>query len=404
MRKRKKEYSKSVGQSEANNCLATINYPIERMLQPLHLKYALMLLTVSSCISPGRLSKLPTDIHIVEKREALKEFKTGNETLTIQYLGAGGLYLLNKNDGIFIDPFFSNQKVGKLAKSVLLGKRNIRANKEMVAYGLNSIEAQTGSLAPQVKAILSAHSHYDHLLDVPAVFTALDKQPMVYLNQTGYNTCYTVLHKDKMKVLEAYMTTAEATRPPISWATASGSVNVYPILADHNPHMKNIKAFDGDITTPNNTFKDPYDKTFANDWLEGNTFAFVIDYLTQNKITLRLFIQSSSCNPSCAPAAPSMPTKCFSFLDSLPPHKIDIALLGIASYQSSPQYPAELLTALNPTAVVWIHWEDFFRKYTRPPKTVRATDVPQFFKLAAVDSAKSKAYLPWPRAVLEVKY
>jgi hypothetical protein len=96
--------------------------------------------------------------------------------------------------------------------------------------------------------------------------------------------------------------------------------------------------------------------------------------------------------------------KCFSFLDSLPPHNIDVAFLGIASYAASPRYPAELLTALNPAAVVWLHWEDFFRSYTRPPKTVRATNVPAFFKLDAVNKVKNKAYLPWPRAVLEIKY
>ncbi len=366
--------------------------------------------TLTSCIHPGRLSKLPKDIHIVAKRETIKEYKTGGETLTVQYLGAGGMYLLHNNEGILIDPFFSNQKVGKLGWSVLFGKENIRANKKMVTYGLNAIEAQTGPLAPQVKAIFSAHAHYDHLLDVPAVFATLNK-PMVYLNQSGYNTCYSALDKNKMDVLEAHMTTAETTRPPIAWATASGSVHVYPILADHNPHLKNIKAFDGDITTPNQTFINPYDKTRANDWLEGNTFAFVIDYLTENKITLRLYIQSSSCSPPGLSVRNEVKAEAlakegnyFSFLDSLPPHNIDVAFLGIASYHASPQYPAELLTALNPAVVVWLHWEDFFRSYKRPPKTVRATNVPAFFKLSAVDSIKHKTYLPWPRAVLEIKY
>jgi L-ascorbate metabolism protein UlaG (beta-lactamase superfamily) len=361
-----------------------------------------LVLLLTSCITPGRLSKLPKDIHIVEKRETIKEYKNGPNTLTIQYLGAGGLYLLNKNDGILIDPFFSNQKVGKLGWSVLFGKENMRANEKMVTYGLKSIEAQTGPLAPQVKAIFSAHSHYDHLLDVPAVFATLNK-PMVYLNQTGYNICYNTIDKNKMDVLEAHMTTADKTRPPITWATDSTSVHVYPILADHNPHLKNIKAFDGDITTPNQTFTNPYAKTRANTWLEGNTFAFVIDYVTNNKITLRLYIQSSSCSP-CPSVAASAEEDCLAQLKSLPPHPIDVAFLGIASYAASPQYPAELLTALNPTAVVWLHWEDFFRSYTRPPKTVRATNVPSFFKLHAVNKVKNKAYLPWPRAVLEIKY
>jgi len=83
------------------------------------ISFCLFLLAVllTSCISPGRLSKLPKDIHVVEKREAINEYKTGPNTLTIQYLGAGGLYLLNKNEGILIDPFFSNQKALKLKRA-----------------------------------------------------------------------------------------------------------------------------------------------------------------------------------------------------------------------------------------------------------------------------------------------
>ena len=54
--------------------------------------------------------------------------------------------------------------------------------------------------------------------------------------------------------------------------------------------------------------------------------------------------------------------------------------------------------------VVWLHWEDFFRSYTRPPKTACATNVPAFFKLDAVNKVKDNAYLPWPRAVLDLKY
>ena len=190
------------------------------------------------------------------------------------------------------------------------------------------------------------------------------------------------------------MTTNEITRPPIELIMSNGKVNVFPILADHNPHFKHIKTFDGDITVPLTSFKKPYDKTRANDWLEGNTFSFVVDYVNnQNIIELRLFIQSSSCNPMYG-IPPS----------TLPKHDVDIALLGVASYEASPLYPQVLLDSLNPKKVVWIHWEDFFRKYTKEPKTVRATDVPAFFELKEVKVVKDCAYLPWPRAVFEVRY
>lgn len=356
-----------------------------------------VILTVllTACLPhPGKLSKLPRDINVVESKDVVPLSAVTSRTMTIQYLGTGGLYLLHKGEGILIDPFFSNPKIGKLVTSVLRGKPKVKANQEMVTFGLSAIEEQSGKLAPQVKAIFVAHSHYDHLLDVPAVFKKLGKQPTVYLNQSGYNICYNAIDRQKMVVLENHMTTNETTRPPIELTMSNGKVNVYPILADHNPHIKHIKTFDGDITKPLANFESAYAKTCANTWLEGNTFSFVVDYLDQqNNIELRLFIQSSSCNPMYG-----IPPK------TLPEHKVDIALLGVASYDASSLYPQVLLDSLKPKKVVWIHWEDFFRKYTKEPKTVRATDVPAFFQKDEVDAINGKAYLPWPRAVFEVRY
>lgn len=357
----------------------------------------LVILSFSSCLPhPGSLTKLPKDIDTVQSRDVILLTNTPTQKMTVQYLGAGGLYFLNNNEGILIDPFFSNQKISTLSKSVLRNKKSVQASKKDIEFGLQSIAVQTGSMAPQLQGIFITHSHYDHLLDVPAVFEIVGRQSKVYLNQTGYNICYDVIDTIKMEVLENHMTTQEMTaaRPPIKLVTATGGINVYPILADHNPHVKNIKFFDGDVTQPNTCFENAFDKTKANDWLEGNTFAFVIDYLDQQgNIVLRFFIQSSSCNPMAG-----IPPK------TIPQHKVDIAFLGIASYEASPDYPSTLIMALDPTKIVWIHWEDFFRKYTKEPKTVRATNVPGFFNLPAVEAVKSKSYLPWPRAIFELNY
>lgn len=359
----------------------------------------LIVLSFTSCLPhPGSLSKLPNDIDTVQSRDVILLNNTPTRKMTVQYLGAGGLYFLNNNGGILIDPFFSNQKISTLSNSVLWNKKNVQPNERDIQFGMKAISSETGPISPQLQGIFITHSHYDHLLDVPAVFEMMNKQPKVYLNQSGYNICYNVIDTVKMEVLENHMTTQEmsAANAPIVLETATGKVNVYPILADHNPHIKNIKFFDGDVTQPNTCFTKPYCKTNANDWLEGNTFSFVIDYLDrQGNIDLRFFIQSSSCNPMAG-----IPPK------TIPEHKVDIAFLGIASYEASPNYPAALIKALDPTKIVWIHWEDFFRKYTKEPKTVRATNVPGFFKLdaVAVDSIRKNAYLPWPRAIFEVNY
>jgi hypothetical protein len=88
----------------------------------MRISLSLLFLTLTSCISPGRLSKLPKDIHIVEKREAIKEHKTGLNTLTIQYLRAEGSYTrpLKTVRATNVPSFFTLDAVNKLKNKAYL--------------------------------------------------------------------------------------------------------------------------------------------------------------------------------------------------------------------------------------------------------------------------------------------
>lgn len=360
----------------------------------------LFTLMLSCSLRPGRLKKLEKhQIPHQSQRTSINLTGATDKKISIQYLGCGGLYILKDNQGIMIDPFFSNQKIKRLASTVLgggdQGKRKLVSDPKMINVGISRIEKESGSLQQQVKAILSAHSHYDHLMDVPAIVEKLHKEPVVYVNQSGFNTCRNVIDANKMVVLENHMTTQEVTRPPIALEIPEGVIHIYPILAEHNPHIKNIKFFSGSKTTPVADFMDPYEKTRGSDWLEGNTFSFLIDYLdAAGAIEFRIFVQSSSCNPPAGIPSPAM----------LKNRNVDIAFLSLASYQYSPDYPCSLLQAIKPKEIVWIHWEDFFRKYTKKPKTIRATDVIKFFDLPCVSPYKSKALMPWPGVLLDITY
>lgn len=368
-----------------------------------HLTLLLFILTAGCGTSPGRLKNLTKHDIPYQRERTVIDVEGSNVKLSVQYTGCGGLYILKGNDGIMIDPFFSNQKIMRITSSLLgggnLGKCKLASDSSMIAYGIGKIENTTGNLESQVRAIFSAHSHYDHLMDVPAIVKRLRNRPVVYTNQSGYNTCYNVIDRSKMEVLENHMTTQEISRPPIELITEDGKIHVYPIHAEHNPHIKYVKFFSGGNTNPVSHFTSVYEKTRGNDWLEGNTFSFLIDYLDKtDKIEFRIFVQSSSCSPMAG-----IPPK--NLLD----HKlVDLAFLGVASYQFSPEYPCTLLSALNsnPRAhpkIIWIHWEDFFRKYTKKPKTVRGTDVVKFFDLPCVKPYKAEAFLPWPGVLFEVR-
>jgi glyoxylase-like metal-dependent hydrolase (beta-lactamase superfamily II) len=156
--------------------------------------YAVMVsLLVAGCATgPGPLSALRKNGINFQSRDTLINIAgSEGQKVTVQYTGCGGLYIQKDSSAILVDPFFSNQRVMRIGSSVFggkSGKRKISSDPKMVEIGMQALSSRAGPL-DKIIAILSAHSHYDHLLDVPAVFNKLDRKPAIYLNRSGYNTC-----------------------------------------------------------------------------------------------------------------------------------------------------------------------------------------------------------------------
>lgn len=357
--------------------------------------FAFIFLIVLSCsIKPGSIAKLHRAGVPTQGKNFVDTLKPqGNQEARATYLGCGGLLLQKGNDAILIDPFFSNQKTGKIGRSVFLGRSGkavIHPDKKMVELGLATVRENVGT--GKVHAIVSAHSHYDHLMDVPLVYEYFKKEPKLLLTRSGYNIIHNTV--DSTDVVLSEDLDQNADPKPFEISTATGSIRIYPIRADHNPHFRHVKFFSGAQLQPVNDLSDARAKTKANLWLEGNTFSFLVDFVgSDGSIEFRAFIQSSSCHP---PAG-------------IPPAKlltrpVDVAFIGVVSYQFSPGYPCELLNAITPGKVVWIHWEDFFRRYDRKPKTVRGTDIPAFFSIPCVSSRKNSDKILWPRVNMKLVY
>jgi hypothetical protein len=347
---------------------------------------------------PGSLNKLKREGVVAESKPSFITLPNNSgRTAEIIYLGSGGIMAIIDGEAILIDPFFSHQRTGKIAKSVLLGKRGratLQSDRKMLDVGMNVIRGSKNGSPPNILAIISAHSHYDHLMDIPAVYTELGRRPMILLTKSGYNIIHNTVDSAKTVVLENHFSTRVNASDPIVISRSSGTVRVYPILAHHNPHFRNIKFFSGEQPKPVHDLVSPFGRTRANLWLEGNTFSFLIDFVdSSNDIQFRMFIQSSSCDPPWG-----IPP------DVLLEKSVDIGFVGVASYAFSPDYPCALLSALRARQIMWVHWEDFFRKYTRSPKTVRGSDIPAFFRLPCVAPYKTSGKLLKPRVRLTLTY
>ncbi len=336
------------------------------------------------------------NIHVDRKCQAVGH---GSREAQIQYLGCGGLYIRQGGQALMIDPYFSHQPFKRVGRSILFGGK-LKPMTKQLAYGrkmiIDSLNLRPEELANEVKGIFAAHGHYDHLMDVPFIYEKwLNRSANVFANTSAVATCANVIEKNKLNDIEKIASVRNQVGQYVVFPNGTGSlIRVYPIFANHNPHSHHIKLFSGSVIETPGNYDNVTDRTPANMWLEGQTLSFLIDFVERDTIMYRIFVQSSSCN----------------FPDGFPPDlilkekKVDLAILGSASYQYSENtYPCTYLAAMKPREVMFIHWEDFFRKYQRSIKTVRKNDIPRFFT-EVVPKCASEYFLPVPGFVLNVKY
>ena len=296
--------------------------------------------------------------------------------------------------GVLIDPFFSNPSLGQIVTASITHLPVLKANACRVRQGLAAIKARFPHAEANTKAIVVSHGHYDHLLDVPAVYHELGRRIEVYANQSSINTCSGVIDRAHLKNLDSGL---PPERPFLCLPAGTDTLRLYRFKARHNPHIKpGIKLYNGHLDSPYTCFTNAYQATNVWKWKEGQAYSFMLDVAdSSGQIKFRVFIQSSCCDtPHGLPPAnlPHWPTK-----------KVDVAFLCVASHHFTPQYPTPLIKAVAPETAVWFHWENFFRSSVPNPKTVFATNVDDFFGKEAVRKFPV-SYLPYPQATLTFKY
>lgn len=355
---------------------------------------------LASCGRKSISSLQHRGVVVAQKQVTLHNEGSSVNNVQIQYLGCGGLYIRHAGQAIMIDPFFSHQRFMTIGRSMMFGGR-IRSKPRHIEWARERMYDSLGILAEdlkkETKAIFAAHGHYDHLMDVPYVHRYwLQGQADVYANESSVSTCAGVIASDKLHSAESLAAIREQPGKSVDLRGADGSViKVYPLLASHNPHVRNIKLFSGSVMRPPANFNDPRSKTRVNDWLEGRTLSFLIDIERNDSVVFRIFVQSSSCE----------------FPDGLPPQAllsarpVDLAILGVASYQfSETSYPCQYLDRLQPRHLMFIHWEDFFRPYNRKPKSVMKNDIPRFFNEVLQKCKPASYILPAPGVVINAEF
>jgi hypothetical protein len=313
-----------------------------------------LLLLLSSCF-PTSL-KRASDIYC----EGTRNIQLNNapqHSFELIYTGCGGMVIHSGNESILVDPFYSNTGLLKL-----LGK--LKTDKNQTDSVFQNIRQKLGG-TDKIHNILLAHSHYDHMLDLPYVLNA-------HLNKNKPQIIGSFSAKNVLTALP--LAPYQFREPNLDHVCKCDTIHIserillYAYRSEHAPHLHllgfPIQGMKGDIGPEGIKGLDTPDyKSGFQSWKEGTDYSYILELRDPGrKKPFRIFIQSSSCLPPAG--IPS----------NLPAgDSIDLALIGVASTNQVDNYPMQLLSAIRPRYVVLIHWEDFFRAYRKEPKIVRGT-------------------------------
>lgn len=330
---------------------------------------------------------------VPKKSEAVLSVRPDSKSeLNVLYLGSGNLVLERNGEAIITDPFFSNQKLLKL-----LGK--IKSSPSLYSTWKTNFEY---FLSPSVvKAGLVSHTHYDHAMDLPLL---LEDRYFTNMKVVYGNTYLPKIMQnfEKEGVRLAALTKEQVYDPTTNdkayeWISVSPSIRVLPILSNHAPHTKRklfmdkpLKAqyFEEHLIYSNS-------KTKAFKWSTGETYSFLVDFLGSD--TLRVFIQTSASeHPFGFPPAEELKKK-----------GVDLAIVCYASAPNVDDYPNRLIDFIHPQKLMFVHWEDFFRK----PKSfydqrlVRSTNPGKVRKrIDRLGKPNDFFMMPLPGTRIRVKY
>jgi len=253
----------------------------------------------------------------------------------VTYLRTAGVLFRRGTDVVMTAPLYSNPPL-----LAVMSRRPIAPDADVIRRHLPWVE--------DAKAILVGHAHYDHLMDVPEIAWKYAPAAVVYGSKTAINLVTPLLPAARLRDVEDAAGTSET---PGSWIPVPGTrVRFMPLVSEHAPHVFGVKAFSGSVDTPRVA-------RTAWDWKEGQTLAYLIDFLADDgTIAYRVHYRDSASNEPCG-KPPSLP----------PPddRRVDLAVVCVASFDEVENYPTWAIEALQPRHVLLVHWESFFRSPDR---------------------------------------
>ncbi len=233
--------------------------------------------------------------------------------LLVTYLGVNGYLLRSGGTSILVDPFFSRIPLREVMLNAPVGP-----SPTALAHAI-----EEGAIPPRIDGFLVTHSHFDHLLDVPALQAQLGGK--VVTSETGAFLC------------EAAGTPRRDLLPSMPGAVHRlGGATIRVLPARHDLVLGKL-PYPGLITEAL-----PAPPSRARDWRLGTPLAFLVELGGR-----RVYVESGGVLGSPPGVA-----------------EVDLAIVGTAVGDGKGRY-AEAVRALRARHVLPSHQDNFFLPLAR---------------------------------------
>jgi len=244
----------------------------------------------------------------------------------VRWLGTAGFEIVCEGTTVLIDPYLTRASLARVA----LGK--IEPNRELLRAHL-----------PRADAIVAGHTHFDHAADIPLLANLTGAK--VFGSRSAVVLCRA------SGVPESQVMDVE--RSPGSQAVVAevGPFVLRFLPSAHSAFLLGRVPFPGEITDCGQI------PMRAERYRCGAVFGIEIEVAGK-----RIYHVGSA-----------------EILDaSAPTREVDLALVCVAGWTTTPGFPERVARALRPHAILLSHWDDFFRPLSEPARRLPAMQLPRF--------------------------
>jgi len=268
-----------------------------------------------------------------------------DDDVVVRYLGVAGIYVAWRGAALLTAPYFTDYSTWRAATG-------------SVDWDLDSIDGGMAGLPDiPIELVLTGHSHFDHLADLPPVVERYAPEAEVWLNASGMNMLENCAGLSGTRRIEIEPLTGIWRRPE----TADGELLPFRVMAidsNHAEHFLNVDLGQGEVTEP---WDDCLTGHEIRHMLGGKTYTFLIDLLDEaGRTRFRIHFQDAASD-----APQGIPPD-----DILEEGPIDLAIVCMPGAWEVEDYPGHLLRTADVRHVLVTHYEDFAQSRTEPLRFV----------------------------------